>query len=248
MCWYGADLHIHTGLSPCASDDMSPLRIVRAAAERGISIVAICDHNSAENIRAVMKAAEGSSVSVLAGMEVQTKEEVHVVCLFDSAGQAEGLQRTVYDVLPDLPYAPGLFGRQVLFGVDDSIIGECRKPLYAAAGITLSDLAREVDRLGGIMIAAHFDRPAFSVLGTLGLIPRDVPFAALETTKHGGPRLLSGGVRLLTKDYAIVWSSDAHSLGQVGAAMTAFYVKGATVSELRMAFSGEGLRRVVVLE
>ncbi|MGE5485963.1 MAG: PHP domain-containing protein [Ignavibacteriales bacterium] len=238
--WYGADLHVHTGLSPCASDDMSPVRIVSAAAEAGVSILGITDHNSAENVAAVMTAAAGSGVHVLPGMEAQTKEEVHVICLFDHADQAAGLQEFVYGRLPGLPYSPGVFGRQIIYGPDDSVRGECSKPLYAAADASLSEFAEEVRRLGGLMIAAHVDRPAFSVVGTLGFIPPDVPFDALEVRNRGALGQVRG--------YKPVWSSDAHRVDDVGLAMTAFYLKEVTVGELRMAFRDEGLRRVVVLE
>ncbi len=240
LSWYGADLHVHTGLSPCAVDEMSPKRIINAAADAGISILAITDHNSAENVAAVIEAASGSGIWVLPGMEVQTKEEVHVICLFDCVGQVLGLQEFIYSRLPDLPYSPGIFGRQIVYGADDVVRGECRRPLYAAADASLSDLAAEVGRLGGLMIAAHVDRPAFSVLGTLGFIPPDVPFAALEVRS----RSAVGRIR----DRAVVWSSDAHCPGQVGSAMTAFYLGEVTVEELKMAFRDEGLRRVVVLE
>ena len=240
LLWYTADLHVHTGLSPCANDDMSPNKIISAAAEAGVSILGITDHNSAENVAAVMKAAEGSGISVLPGMEVQTKEEVHVICLFDDAERALGLQEFVYSRLPRLPYSPGFFGRQIVYDADGSVRGECARPLYAAADAGLSELADEVGRLGGLMIAAHVDRPAFSVLGTLGFIPQDVPFAALEVRRRGA----LGEVR----GYAQVSSSDAHCLEHVGMSTTAFYVKEATVEELTMAFRDEALRRVVVLE
>ncbi|MGE5541595.1 MAG: PHP domain-containing protein [Bacillota bacterium] len=226
--WYGADLHVHTGLSPCASDDMSPVRIVRRAAEAGVSILGITDHNSAENVAAVVAAAAGSGVHVLPGMEAQTREEVHVICLFDQVDQAMGLQEYVYCTLPDFPYSPGAFGRQILYGADDSVRGECRKPLYAAAGLSLSEFSEEVRKRGGLIIAAHVDRPAFSVLGTLGFIPPDVPFDALEVRNRGAIGQVPG--------YRHVWSSDAHRVDDVGLAMTAFYLREVNVEELRMAF------------
>ncbi|NPV69133.1 MAG: PHP domain-containing protein [Firmicutes bacterium] len=248
LSWYGADLHVHTALSPCAHDGMSPSRIVRAAGERGISILGITDHNSAANAGAVTKAAEGTPVRVLPGMEVQTREEVHVICLFETVERARLLQDWVYERLPELPYSPQVFGRQILYDEDDRVLGECTMPLYAAVSAGLDELALEMDRLGGIMIAAHVDRPAFSVIGTLGFIPPDVHFDAVEISQRFEAGSIPPGIRRHLRDCGVVRSSDAHSIGEVGSAVTAFHIAGVSIAEMRAALRGEGLRRVVVLE
>ena len=246
--WYGADLHVHTALSPCADDSMSPRRIVRAAEERGISILGIADHNSAANAGAVVRAAECTQVRVLPGMEVQTREEVHVLCLFDRLEPALDLQGYVYERLPDLPYSPEVFGRQILYDENDGVLGECRMPLYAAISAGLDDLAIEIDRLGGIMIAAHVDRQAFSVIGTLGLIPPEAGFDAVEISRRYKSGDIPQGLRRHIGEHAVVQSSDAHSVGEVGAAMTAFRIAAVTLEEMGLALRGEELRKVVILE
>ena len=95
------DLHIHTALSPCADNDMTPNNIVNMALLKGLDVIAVTDHNSAENARAVIKAGEKAGLTVIAGMEIETSEEVHVLSLFPSADAAEEVQRQVYRSLPD---------------------------------------------------------------------------------------------------------------------------------------------------
>ena len=81
---YGADLHIHTLLSPCAELEMIPSLIIEMALMAGLDIIGIADHNSCENAAAVMEAGAGSAVKVLPGLEVQSVEGVHFLCLFDA--------------------------------------------------------------------------------------------------------------------------------------------------------------------
>jgi len=79
---FRADLHIHTCLSACAELDMTPPKIIRKAREKGLQIIAITDHNSAENIPA-FNALKYEDIKVFAGMEITTSEEVHVLALFE---------------------------------------------------------------------------------------------------------------------------------------------------------------------
>src|SRR5512143_1389353 len=109
MSTYRADLHVHTVLSPCADVEMIPPLIVEEALQRGIRLLAITDHNATANIAAVQKAAAaasaaaGTELTILPGMELQTREEVHVLCLFDKLEQAFALQQWVDARLPEFP-------------------------------------------------------------------------------------------------------------------------------------------------
>ena len=104
-----AELHVHTVLSPCAEVEMIPPLIVREALERGISLIAITDHNASSNVSAVQKAAVGSGLTVMPGMEVQTREEVHILCLFDTLEQMSAWQASVDRFLPDTANNPDYF-------------------------------------------------------------------------------------------------------------------------------------------
>ena len=109
-----ADLHVHTVLSPCAEIEMIPPLIVRRALELNLGLIAVTDHNAAGNCAAVMGAAEGTGLRVLPGMEVQTREDIHVLCLFESLQQALAWQGIVFDHLPDQPNPAESSGRQLV--------------------------------------------------------------------------------------------------------------------------------------
>src|ERR1017187_7839374 len=97
---YQADLHIHTLLSPCAELEMIPSLIVAAAEQAGLDMIGIADHNSCENAAAVVEASRGSGVKVLPGMEAQSVEGVHLLCLFDRVDDALAWQEIIYAELP----------------------------------------------------------------------------------------------------------------------------------------------------
>ncbi|MCX5758981.1 MAG: PHP domain-containing protein, partial [Candidatus Hydrogenedentes bacterium] len=107
---FAADLHIHTALSACADDDMTPPAIVAAALEQGLDMIAICDHNSAGNAAAV-QAAAGDALAVIAGMEITTAEEAHVLGLFPDAASAEAAGQEVRDTLPPVKDTAKMYGR-----------------------------------------------------------------------------------------------------------------------------------------
>src|SRR5512134_1725840 len=109
---FRADLHVHTVLSPCADVEMIPPLIVQRALELEIDLIAITDHNASANVNAVQKAAEGTSLTVLPGMEVQSREDVHLLTLFENLGALEKWQREIDQALPDLPNRPDFFGEQ----------------------------------------------------------------------------------------------------------------------------------------
>jgi hypothetical protein len=242
MRWFTADLHVHTCLSPCADVTMSPRRIVAEAARRGLDIVAITDHNSAENVPAALRAARGTAVAVLPGMEVCSSEEVHVLALFETLDAVLQLQEDVYRKLQG-SNIPAAFGFQVIANEHDEVEGFQDRMLSGAADITLDEIVRRIHELRGLAIASHIDREAFGMLGQLGFIPHGLPLDALE---------LSGGVAAeraerLAREYPayrFIRNSDAHGLDRVGAAWTRFFLDAPTCEEIRKALRHTGGRDV----
>ena len=175
-----ADLHVHTALSPCAGDSATPPNIVASAIENGMQMIAVTDHNSAENVEAVVKCGKLHGLKVIPGMEVASREEVHLVCLLSSVENALELQQIVYAALPDEPNRPDYFGRQLVMDGEGNVTGECMRLLMGAADLSLDAIIREVHRLGGLAIAAHVDRPSFSVIANLGMVPPGAQFDAVE--------------------------------------------------------------------
>ena len=182
-----ADLHIHTVLSPCAEVEMIPPLIVRRARELGLGLIGITDHNSAENVAAVIEATEGSGVAVLPGIEVQTREEVHLVTLFDTAEQALTWQMEVYDHLPDLRNNEDHFGAQFVVDATGEYVRRNERFLLTSTDMSLEMVVAMVHDLGGLALPAHVDRPAFSLIANLGFVPPDLDVPAVEIFRSSQP-------------------------------------------------------------
>lgn len=239
-----ADLHVHTALSPCADNEMTPPQIVKAARARGLGLLAITDHNSAQNARAVVEAARGSGLVVVPGLEVQTREEVHIICLFRQVERAEAWQDVVYRRLPDMENREDLFGQQLVLDKSGRTVGRVQRLLLTSADLSVDETVRGVGELGGICIAAHVDRPSFSLLEALGFMPPHVDLVALEISREGSAaqvlrRFPSVG------GFAIVSGSDAHWLADIGTAATEILAGEPGLGELELAVRGREGRKVV---
>ena len=249
MITCAADMHIHTVLSPCASRQMRPPAIVRAAIAKGMAVIAVCDHNSAGNVAAVREASLLSDgPEVIAGMEITTREEVHVLGLFPDDASALAASADVLHGLP--PWRPfqseaSAGGRpapqQELVDADGTIRGYEQKMLAAASELGLCEAVLLIHRHGGLAVAAHMDRRSFSVPGQLGFLPPDVPFDGLEVTAAGAAR---GRAREFAgHGLPLVCSSDGHFLVDIGAGFTVLEVREPVFPELALAFRGVEGRR-----
>jgi 3',5'-nucleoside bisphosphate phosphatase len=239
---FRCDLHIHTCLSPCADLDMYPRAVVDRAVQQALDVIAICDHNSSENVAYVRKAAAARPLAVLAGMEITSREEVHMLALFDDLNQLERLQKLIYEHLPGKNDEKA-FGCQVIVNGEDEVEGFNERLLIGAAQLGLVELIAAVHGLGGLAIASHIDRPSFSVLSQLGFIGSDMPFDALEVTRRLGIRSARQRYPELSS-FPLVESSDAHFLDDIGSAATRISMEEATTGELKLAFAGRGGRGI----
>ena len=204
------DLHIHSCLSPCANLEMSPSEIVTRAVAAGIDGIALTDHQSARNTPAIAECARRAGLKCLFGMEVQTAEEVHTVALFDTTEQALALTDWVYAAMPKRVNDPETFGDQPVVTWDDDIVEMEWRILAMGCRRTIPETAAKVHELDGLYIAAHIDRPNFSVLGSLGAIP-DNSFDAVELSRTADESLWLPKAA----GYAVIRSSDAHNLDDV---------------------------------
>jgi PHP family Zn ribbon phosphoesterase len=228
-----AELHVHTVLSPCAEAEMLPPFIVEDALEHGINLIAITDHNASANVRAVQKAAAGTDLVVLAGMEIQTREEVHMLCLFDTAEQVEDWQSVVDLYLPDQPNRPDYFGDQYVVDENGDFVRREPRLLLTSADLSLHQAVEGVRTLGGLSIPAHVNRKAFSLLENLGMVPTDVPFDALEISRH--LRMDEATTKYpQLKGYPLIQSGDVHRLEEF-LGKNVFKVEAPTIQELKLA-------------
>jgi hypothetical protein len=234
---FRADLHIHTCLSPCAELEMSPRNIVHEAKQKGLHVIGICDHNSAENVSAVEVNAARAGIAVIGGMEVTTREEVHVLALFGSQGGLRALQEIVYENLHGTNDEK-LYGEQVIVNEQEEVLGFCDKLLIGATDIAIERLVDLIHELGGLAIAAHVDREGFGIIGQLGFIPAGLPLDALELADPARRDTIP------KTSLPFITSSDAHRLEDVGRRATTFVMEAASAAEIKRCLAGADGRSV----
>lgn len=228
---FSADLHIHTALSPCADDDMTPPAIIEAALKAGLQIIAICDHNSAANTEAVKMAAQDELV-VIPGIEITTSEEAHILGLFETTEAAAAIGSLVLSSLPN-SHAEKPRGRQIVMNHHGRPLRLEPHRLFLASKYSVAGAVDLIHNYGGIAIPSHVDRPSFSVLSQLGILPPDVLFDAIEVsaTAHRAGR--SSGYE--ATGYPVVVSSDSHFLDEIGCCRTFFSMDVCSFAGLKQA-------------
>jgi len=242
---YNADFHIHSCLSPCGDLDMSPKKIVAKALERGLDLIAITDHNASENVEAAIKAADKTSLTVLAGMEVASEEEAHLIALFDNLKFLQEFQQLVYDNLFSTGIDQKTIQDQVIVNENDEVEDFNDHLLLGATSLNFNQLVDEVHRLNGLAIASHVDKESFSIIAQLGFIPDDLELDALEissfTSLNEAAQLFPDAAR-----FPLVKFSDAHYLEDIGKQKTGFLIQKPTIKEIKLALKNVDGRRVMV--
>lgn len=211
---YNLDLHIHTVLSPCADLLMTPGNILKQADDRGLDIIAVTDHNSARNVEMTMQLAENTDLVVIPGMEVESKEEIHLLCLFDKLEQVLAWQEVVYQALPDRKNDEELFGFQLITDIKDKYTAKEERLLATATDMTVYQVVEKVSLMGGIVIPSHIDRKYNSIIANLGFIPPDLNISLLEVSRNGDFVKLQQQFKFLKK-YSFIKNSDSHYLKDI---------------------------------
>ena len=167
---YFADLHIHSCLSPCGDEDMTPANICGMAKLKGLDAIAICDHNSARNLPAAQELCDAYGLLLLPGMEITTREEVHLLGYFETVEAALAFGEMLRGHLPNKKNKPQFFGRQLVMNSDDEIIDEEEALLIGATDLPLAEATAQVTAFGGVPVPAHINRGANGLLINLGLM------------------------------------------------------------------------------
>ncbi|HBF43079.1 MAG TPA: histidinol phosphatase [Desulfobacteraceae bacterium] len=238
------DLHIHTCLSPCGDLDMTPIKIIKQAVKRDLAMIAITDHNSAENTAPLIAAARNTDVFVIPGIEVTTYEEAHIVGLFNEVENALSMQELVYDNLQSGVNDEEIFGIQVVANEFDEVEDINTRLLIGATSLSLNQVINAIHERGGLAVAAHIDRDSFSVISQLGFIPVDTDLDVLEISRH----MTLQSARMFFREYEnfpFITSSDAHFLDEIGSSPTLFRVARPNMAELRLALGGLKGRKVL---
>ncbi|WP_414733459.1 PHP domain-containing protein [Acetobacterium carbinolicum] len=214
------DLHIHSILSPCGEEEMTPNNIVNMALIKELDFIAITDHNSAKNLPAIIAVAKElaketeSGLCILPGIEVTTKEEAHILAYLPTLEAAMALDAIIYRHLPDINNEKELFGPQIIMDENDQVIGEVDKLLISATDIGVDQLWQIVTDLGGVLVPAHIDRKSYSIIASLGFIPLELDIKTCEVSKKESFEQVLKDFRFF-KTYQFIHGSDAHQLEDI---------------------------------
>jgi hypothetical protein len=227
---FRAEFHIHSVLSADADLTMIPPLILQKAQDDDIRLIAITDHNASANVPAMLSAAAGTGITVLPGVELETVEGIHLLCLFDNLEKLEQLQKIIDLALPLLQNNEEVFGSQLIVDPEGNFLRHDRQLRQVSSSITLLEAYRNVHNLGGLIIPAHIDRRSNGMLAILGGFPPDLSFPIVEVSKFvpvqearnrfpeiGTHKVISGG--------------DAHYLDDI-LGMNRLELKSSTASEV----------------
>jgi PHP family Zn ribbon phosphoesterase len=226
------DLHIHTALSPCGDDDMTPNNIVNMAILNGLDAIAVTDHNSCYNVEAVMRVAEGK-ILVIPGMELQTREEVHLLCYFYDLRSLKSFYHELKPYFDGLANNPSFFGHQWIINELDEITGEEEQTLLTSLSISFDQAVGLIRQHKGIPVPAHINKPSYSITSQLGFLPSYLNLNLLEYAKN---------YHINFSAYPkcnFIFSSDAHTLGQILERNMLISVEELTVEGILDAISGK---------
>lgn len=205
------DLHIHSCLSPCADIEMTPNNIVNMSVLNGLNAIAITDHNSCKNCKALVEAGKKANLLVIPGMEICTNEDIHVICLFETVTDAENFSTYVYSNMPLIPHKPDIFGEQIIMNSDDIEISRESYLLLNATNISVNDILSTTNKYNGTALPAHIDRSSYSVISSLGDIPPEAGFNTIEISTKGNIEKMKS-LHPIIKNKLILINSDSHYL------------------------------------
>ena len=246
MNTYRADLHIHTVLSPCGDLEMSPGNIVEKAAEKGLDIIAVTDHNHTGHARLTRELGARKGIWVVYGAEINTREEVHCLTFFDTDEQLSAFQKEMDHNYVKMPNDTSMFGYQVIVDEEEQIVEEIKQSLYPGLKWSIGEAADVVHRLGGLYVPAHVDRAMNGLFSQLGIFPEDLEVDAVEIWRRTTRKVAQNEYPEL-KQYTLIQNSDAHFLEDIGRSGNRYTMKARNFSELRMALKGEEGRTVLEL-
>lgn len=211
---YYYDLHIHSALSPCGDDDMTPNNIVNMALLKGLDIIAVTDHNACDNAEAVMKAGQKAGLLVIPGMEIESAEEVHVLSLFPDLESTRRVSRVLREHSMHIRNREEIFGCQRILNEDDEQVGTVEELLITATTLSIEEVFRVVSEAGGLAIPAHVDRSSHSVLSNLGAIPDSIAVVNVELSRDcDAESFFTENPEL--RQYGVLRDSDAHYLWDI---------------------------------
>ena len=211
---YYYDLHVHSCLSPCADNDNTPYNLAGMAAVCGINIMALTDHNTCKNCPAFFLAAKQYGIIAVAGMELTTAEDIHIICLFERLCDAMSFSDEIDKRRIKIENRVDIFGEQILMGENDEVLGYEPDLLSNATTVSIDEAPSLVAKFGGVCYPAHIDREANGIISVLGMLPESPQFSCVEF--HSGEKIAEYEENFCVKEHTKVVCSDAHYLADIG--------------------------------
>ena len=225
------DLHIHSALSPCAENEMTPNNICNMALIKGLELIAVTDHNSVRQLPAFGECAQKAGIKCLYGAELQTSEEVHVLALFKQLEDALKLQPWIDERMPGIKNNIEFFGDQWVCNSEDEFVEQEERLLLVSLNATLEETIEEIHSLGGRAILAHVLDRENSIMNQLGFIPEGLKYDGLEIKKlEEIPRVLARNPWINEEETVWLTDSDSHRL--IDIAEAEHYMTSATFNRL----------------
>lgn len=216
------DLHIHSALSPCSDNDMSPNNIINMALIKGLDIISITDHNSAKNVEVAFNLAKKKGLLLIPGIEVESKEGIHLLCYFKTISLLKAFSEIIYYHLPNIKNENDKWGKQLIFNECDDIIGKEEKLLITSVDLSMNKIIELVLIYQGIVFPAHINRYANSLITVLGFIPDDLKIAGIE--------IIGDIENEAYQKYQVIRNSDAHFLGDINEQVNSLTLVDKTVA------------------
>lgn len=209
------DLHIHSCLSPCGDEDMTPNNIVGMAHISGLGVIAVTDHNAAGNLPAVKVCADKFGIKLVPGIEVCTNEDIHILCYFKTVDICLDFEKVIFDSIPNINNKPEIYGNQHIMDKDDNITASVDKLLINGCGYSAAQVVDICHKFNGVAVCAHIDKNSFSVLSVLGVLPPEIEADGVEIYDlNNREQLISDG--FIKENMPYMSNSDAHYLEYIG--------------------------------
>ncbi len=210
------DLHIHSALSPCGDDDMTPNNIVNMSLINELDVIALSDHNTCQNLKVTAQLAKEAGLVFLPGVEVETAEEIHVLCLFSDVESALNFENEVLvKALPDIPNNESIFGKQQIMDINDNVIATESRFLINATTLDIDTIGKVVEGFGGVAVPAHIDKSTKSIISMLGMVDKSMGFNTFELSKNAPDDYTDTQFSLKDQNYSYIYNTDAHYLQDI---------------------------------
>lgn len=223
MTRYFYDLHIHSCLSPCGDEDMTPNNIAGMGAIKGLNVLALTDHNTAKNCPAFFEACKRQGIIPIAGMELSTEEDIHLVCLFEELDDAMRFDKVIEEHILPIDNRPEIFGEQLVLNQDDEPIGSVERLLISPTDLPIDKAVKLARSYGAHVHPAHIDRETNGIIAVLGDIPTEYGFKAFELRERDNAEKISKTVEELNSKNILI-CSDAHQLWNISEAENSFLI------------------------